>query len=571
MIIIDDEGMVAAIQKLVDQNEIDLGGGVHYPTGQFGFDCKKEVDYTQMTRNLMMIYGDEKRSEMYISIIEKMREFVSGILHITGLECFFRQHYYNIEWNMYMEEDFEKSKWSFYQDHFLHQIRNAYLGYELLWGNDELSLIDTVLECYKQERNSDFASYINTCLRESAEKDEKAIRILLFKTWFISALFHDIGYPLAHFSRLESQIETYMPYFQCFNRHSRSFFLELKSLLADSYLFSTVSYDELEKRYLKNDHGMLSALCLLLNYYRTGTIHSLNAIDRCSIELGAFSIFVHTNKYGIQKENKIGLEYYRPLFAQNPMAFLLRLCDALQEWHRMHFLIGNNSNILVCNKCFSALIPDEDKINYRCKCGEQLKRIAQFNYRAINLVEVCRSLELELDQEKAISVRLNYDKFKLMEVALIDEQYAKYKHNQLLNLEKLLVNQSYLPCFHLHYFVSSNVKVLKYEILREFFGKREEGWNTLLAEKYGNEELQLEYDVLTKREEELKTMLLEALENDWEEREKHTICDKVLEESKLCLEELIESLERGEKFPYEQKANSQTDTLYNIDFYNLLN
>lgn len=98
MRIIDDEGMAAAIPKLVNQSEIDLGGGIRYPTGQHSFDCNREIDYAQMVRNLMMIYGDEKRCETYIAIFDKMREFVSAVLHITGLERLFSQHYYNIEW-----------------------------------------------------------------------------------------------------------------------------------------------------------------------------------------------------------------------------------------------------------------------------------------------------------------------------------------------------------------------------------------------------------------------------------------------------------------------------------------
>lgn len=571
MRIIDDEGMAAAIQKLVNQSEIDLGGGIRYPTGQHSFDCNREIDYAQMVRNLMMIYGDEKRCEIYIAIFDKMREFVSGVLHITGLERLFSQHYYNIEWNMYMEGDFKESKWSFYRDHFVHQIRNAYFGYELLWGDEEFSFINIILECIKQEEDSDFSAYIKNCLGECGDKGNESIRVVLFKTWFISALFHDIGYPLAHFSRLENQIETYMPYFQCFNRHSRSGFLEIKSLLADSYLFSVVSYEELEKRYLKNDHGLLSALCLLLNYYHTGTIHSLIAVDRCSIELAAFSIFAHTNKYAIQKEESKDLEYYRPLFAQNPMAFLLRICDDLQEWERMYFLISNNSNILICNKCFSAVTTDKAKIDYRCQCGKQFKKLTQFSYRKINLVEVCRSLELGLDEEKAVSIRLNYDKFRLIEAAFIDEQYAKYRRKELKNLQKLLVNQRWLPCFRLHYFVSSNIRILKYEILREFFGKREDTWNTLLDQKYNKEALDSEYTKLIEKEEELKTMLLEELKDELEESDKNVICNAVFEESRICLKELIKSLDNNRGFPYDRNASSQPDALNNIYFYYLLN
>lgn len=568
MRIINDEGMAVAIQKLTEQSEIDLGGGVRYPTDQRRFGYNEEVDYAQITKNLMMIYSDEKRCEDYIAVFDKMREFVSRVLRITGLERLFIQYYYKIEWNMYAEED---SKKGFYREYFVHQIRNAYFGYELLWGDKEISLIDGALECFKQEEDSSFTVYIKNCLGNQVENDNKSIRILLFKTWFISALFHDIGYPLVDLSRLENQIETYMPYFKYFDHHNRLDFLEIKSLLADSYLFSIVSCKELEKRYSENDHGILSALCLLLNYYHTGTIHSLNAVDRCSIELAAVSIFAHTNKYGIQNTDIKGLEYYRPVFAQNPMAFLLRICDDLQEWERMHFLNGNDSNILICNDCFSVVIADEAVIDYRCQCGKKFKKLTQFSYRKINLVEVCRSLELGLDEEKAVSIRLNYDKFRLIEVAFIDEQYAKYRRKELKNLQKLLVNQRWLPCFRLHYFVSSNIRILKYEILREFFGKREDTWNTLLDQKYNKEALDSEYTKLIEKEEELKTMLLEELKDELEESDKNVICNAVFEESRICLKELIESLDNNREFPYDRSASSQPDALNNIYFYYLLN
>lgn len=71
--------------------------------------------------------------------------------------------------------------------------------------------------------------------------------------------------------------------------------------------------------------------------------------------------------------------------------------------------------------------------------------------------------------------------------------------------------------------------------LREFFGKREDTWNTLLDQKYNKEALDSEYTKLIKKEEELKTMLLEELKDELEESDKNVICNAVFEESSTVL------------------------------------
>lgn len=107
--------------------------------------------------------------------------------------------------------------------------------------------------------------------------------------------------------------------------------------------------------------------------------------------------------------------------------------------------------------------------------------------------------------------------------------------------------------------------------LREFFGKREDTWNTLLDQKYNKEALDSEYTKLIEKEEELKTMLLEELKDELEESDKNVICNAVFEESRICLKELIKSLDNNREFPYDRSASSQPDALNNIYFYYLLN
>ncbi len=571
MLLLNDENMSGWIDDLLNKEEIDLGNDIQYKPRTGSFHSREKISYLQMENNLRMIYGDEETCEIYITLFDKMRTFVTDVLQVPGLGRLFSQHYYNIEWNMYTEAKFDKNRWSLYRDHFVHQIRNTYMGYELLWGKEGFSLIEGFMECYRKEPEGDFASFINTFLEEADKEQEQAVRTVFFKAWFISALFHDIGYPLAHFNRYEKQIAAYMPYFRCISSHTRTDFLDVRALLADSYLFQTVPEEELKKRYLSDDHGMLSALCLLLNYYHTGSIHSINKIDRCSIELAAYSIFAHTNTYAIQKAEG-NRTFYRPVFWKNPLAFLLRVCDDLQEWERVYFLIGKNTNILICKNCFSAVTADSDKINYRCGCGKNMEKITQFSYRKINLVSVCQRMEIEKTKDGCVSVFLDYDKMRLIEAVSIHRGYARYRYQELKNLEKLLVNQKSFPYMKIRYFLSDNIPFIKYEILRNWLKNKDSLFSGLLTEGYGQGQVGREKEYLEKNREKIRTDLTEALSKEDESgREKIPgLTDQVLNETLEFLKDLEDRESRGEELPLFVESSDTQKDFEHIYFYYLL-
>lgn len=579
---LNDDEMMKFIDKLINTREIDLGKNTSYLIPSSKFVNKEEINYEQMTHNLMMIYGDMERCEKYIIIFDKMRQFVADVLCVTGLERMFSQYYYNIEWNMYTEAKFDKNRWSMYRDHFVHQIRNAYLGYELIWGDRDIQLIELMMENYYREQNTDFASYINIFIDDNKGNGrndkiiDRQVRTIFFKTWFISALFHDIGYPLAHFNRYEKQIERYMPYFRCFNAHTRAEFLDIKAILADSFLFQMVSPEELEDKYLEDDHGMLSAICLLLNYYYTGTIHSISKIDRCSIELAAYSIFSHTNKYAIsESHNKQSYTHYRPVFSENPLSYLLRICDDLQEWDRMYFLIGKNSNILICKNCLSAIIPDKNKVLYKCKCGQTLEKITQFNYRKINLISTCRAAKINYTSDHKIVFVLEYDKMRLIEAVLIENAFAQKRYEELENLKKLLLSQSNFPYFEIEYFLSDNVELLKYEILRDYMKKYNK--KNFLEKKLGTydiKQIEKESRYLKRNKEIIAQELVKELKkdaNDVTEEVLWAICKDVLEQTILFLQETKMKLLQGESIIFNRQKENVEDILKNIYFYYLLN
>lgn len=78
----------------------------------------------------------------------------------------------------------------------------------------------------------------------------------------------------------------------------------------------TVSHDEIRKKYEKNDHGCLSAISFLMNFYFSGSIYSLDSKKQCIVEMAAVAIYKHTDHY--HKNNRM-------LFGQDPLSYLEKL------------------------------------------------------------------------------------------------------------------------------------------------------------------------------------------------------------------------------------------------------
>lgn len=424
-----------------------------------------EKNYDTMLKNLQLIFGENGNVDKQVAIFDETLEFLQQVVQVEGADRLFSKHFYGIEWNMFLEADFDKSEMKIYRDHFLHQIRNAYCGFLLIW---EMGFYKNIISAIQQYDDTGFATLINMYARKESDTDRECFYAeVIKKTWFIAALFHDIGYPISYYYRFSSKMDKYMPYLRVLDKRSHMDFVELTSLLCDSYLFKIVEYDELKQKYDKLDHGMMSAVCLLLNYYHSGLVHKLSPKDRCSIELAAYAIYVHTRKYSIQQKKKDS-KWVKPSFVEDPIAYLLRICDDLQEWSRIYFIISGNNNILVCNKCGTLVKRSSiEEGKYECKCGS-FQKLTTIDYRKINLVGVCEKLDI-IDNGKEIVFQLDYNLLKLLEVIELDKQYAKYRHKEMKNLEKLLDDQILLPRMRIESFLSNNPQKIKMEIVKRLF------------------------------------------------------------------------------------------------------
>lgn len=431
-----------------------------------------KLNYKNMQKNLHMIFGDNISIDNQVCLFDDVLEFLVNHIKVNGIDRLFSKHFYDIEWNMFLEADFGKGEMKIYRDHFVHQIRNAFLGYFLIW---EFNLLENIKILIKSSSTA-FGEFIRQFSYQENIDEEKFYNNVIMKSWFISSLFHDIGYPLAYHQRSSAKMDMYMPYLRVLDNRRQMDFIELSALLSDTYLFKMVEHEELRKSYEKFDHGMLSAICLLLHYYHTGAIHKLNKEDYCSIELAAYSIYVHTRKYTFLGDKKAMNN--RPLFYEDPLAYLLRLCDDLQEWSRVYFIVDDNSNLLICDKCKGLVSKNqEDSIIYRCKCGHEFHKITSINYRKINFVEVCEELTVENESNSKIVFELKYNLIKLLEVIGMDKQYAYYRNKELKKLNLLLFDQEMLPDIDILYYISNNHMEIKLEIIKNFIERYNDNQN----------------------------------------------------------------------------------------------
>lgn len=257
-----------------------------------------------------------------------------------------------------------------------------------------------------------------------------------------------------------------------------------------------VPFEEIQTRVYQSsiDHGTLSAIAFLLHFYENGVIFRLPTYKAAAVELAALAIYNHTNVYAISGFDKKA-DDSRPRFTTNPISYLLRVCDDLQEWDRVYFEISARSNLITCSHCHTPIVGQ--RINdpngggtmhrYVCNCfsREDAKALKghfsrafdgtlAFPYRRLYNIQVCDwvavdSHEDDLKTAKDIFLRLHYDPYKLLHIAYISPSYARYRIDELNRLKPLLAHQLKLPNMWLDYFVTANPILLKTRLLEEYF------------------------------------------------------------------------------------------------------
>ncbi len=487
---------------------------------------KKE--FGDVLANLKLIYADEKLTSDIIEIYDLVYDkVINQYVNIDGMERLFSESYINFEWEMHLGIDYAGHSMKFYRDHFIHQVRDAYCM-DVLLENGFYDKVKKVLEepgyskisryvCKYINQQMDYGSGLDwrweefnkdnsdeSVKRTEREKQEENENIkkefyfknLIYMSSYMSALFHDIGYPEVANIQSGRNILNYIANVYNFGSGHIDFD-RIITILQNSLLFRVVSPKEIRERVEgeKVDHGAVSALMFLLHFYENGAIHGLEPYKKCAVEIAGLAIYNHTNAYASILEGKDADKalYQRNVFALNPIAYLLRICDDLQEWDRIYFEISTHANQILCSKCHTPLIrrhmEDEQDVRYSCNCDKlndtqkqktdgpfiTTFRRDNFYYRRIYNVTVCTRLEMiPASDQKPCIFKLNYDLERLLQVAYINPSYAKYRVKELNQLKKLFIGQDIIDKTHLKYFMSANIILIKSQIVREYLEGLEE-------------------------------------------------------------------------------------------------
>lgn len=483
---------------------------------QFGQINKNK--YSDILKNLKQVYDNEDivHSDV-VSYHYVEKNIIHRYLNIPQLDKMFDEDYFEFEWDMHIEQNFAKHTSQYYRDHFIHQIRNYYMMYVLL---KHFGFEAAIREIFNDQReNNIIARYVrgkessflcdehapiidvlnkicddvswNGYRKEDYHKDYFYSYVIMASA-ALAALFHDMGYPICHFLSVRQRTSSYNPTMYMFTHNAIDSFDELASKLSASLLFTVEAPRVIQERLRYNskkksyDHGVYSAIAFLLQFYDNGLIFSLSPEKQCAIEMAALAIFNHTGKFrAIDEDNTI--RHQTMVFKQNPISFLLRFCDDLQEWDRQYFEISKASDLLFCEKCGTPLIrKGSDSVSkksiYQCCCSSgksgnsDMIRPDIFIKRKLLLVSVADSVRFHKKEGK-LQATIDYDYYRLLLLSKINPTYAGHRDHENGGIRRLLINQDFLKqgkgkldfrYIDIDYFVSANPILIKVKILEKY-------------------------------------------------------------------------------------------------------
>lgn len=456
---LNDKNMYKYFQEEAGQVFYDVAGREEHVRERFQLTSEAIAG---IYKSLQAIYSKEEAEEE-VCLIENAFGILNEYVGIEGMDHLLVNNYAAIENEIFLEHSAAGTPKRI-REHYKHQFRNAYLGLLLL---KDCHLDDCVVQCILHE-SSEYARYIMANVSEemtesgrdarNTEDGKKMVREIVYKSYFVSALFHDIGYPLAYYFRMAEQIHQFTPFFRIVNPAVKTVFNEIRALLNNSWLFRTVDYKEIMEKYQKDDHGCLSAISFLMNFYFSGSIYSLTPKKRCIVEMAAVAIYKHTNRYD---------ENNRMIFRLDPISYLLRICDDLQEWQRFLVVIGETHNYLKCSECGRIIVPDsKEKREYSCSCRKQFHKITQIQNKKLNYIDICNGLMLDSNKGNIV-ITLKYDYYRQLELLLSDYSTVVYRNKGLEEVKSMLEHQKYLPKIELKYYLSNNPVKLIGHMLEE--------------------------------------------------------------------------------------------------------
>jgi hypothetical protein len=228
----------------------------------------------------------------------------------------------------------------YYRDHFFHAIEVCFLGHALLETKlrEDLFLWQLVAE-------------ILCITGEQSEIQERVLRL-----WYMAALLHDIGYAMD----LLNSSRDYLKFF----KHSETLrnlcesFSDAVKKLSDAEELEKVGIskerrkkedqDADKKHGIGEDHGVIGALHLQ-------TLLEHIAVEDKSLWPGYYEPAIQAIALHNLRRREDGIS-----FKEKPLAFLLALCDQLQEWRRPQLEYATSPHLMLAK--LSGASGDTDRL-----------------------------------------------------------------------------------------------------------------------------------------------------------------------------------------------------------------
>lgn len=462
------------------------------------FDGGKRINFSNLEKwcdvndiiNTVYFSHNEQAID-YVNVIRGVVEkFINQYVDIENMDILFNHHFFNFE--KMMHEEYRNNEKPYYRDHYIHQVRNMYEMFIIL---DDFSLYDNLVE-NQFDNNREIGKYLlrnienskNGIYKHDIEDLKRIVKdskndnqsyitdylkhYIVYSTVIVSALLHDIGYPLEFLGRVGDSFEEFLPMSELFFE-SKIDISYIHDVLRTSLLFNIVPFKEIKERLLKHDHGALSSIVLLLFFYKSGQINTMAPVKRAVIELSAVVIYNHTMKYEFQTLKNENL--YQNIYVKNPISYLFRLCDDIQEWQRIYYEITDKSNIFICPKCHMPMIKiDNNKkvLEYKCACEDVSGiRLNEFNYRRTMNAIACKEIKLKKYDENFLNIKIEYGLTELLQLSMYNRHYAHYRQSELFSLRRSAMLQKDLPYIYINGIVSYNPIYLKIQILKKYLEK----------------------------------------------------------------------------------------------------
>ena len=434
-----------------------------YESSQQFADLTKK-SFWDLQKNLDMAYADKKRTDQFIELYGLFYDkIIKQYINIDGVERLFSEKYADFEWEMHLGINYKKHEMSFYRDHFIHQLKDAYMMHvmlekggfyrkvhDILWNPGNSKISRYVWKSVNKQLNMPHNA-MHTIINDGIDiKDASNMRNdrdkpmvefylynIIYMASFMAGCFHDIGYPTAADTSENRRIIDYIVESYHFEGKDLNF-NHIMSLLQNSLLFRLVRPEEIRARLEgdKIDHGALSALMFLLHFYENGSIHYLEPYKVCAVELAG------------------------------------------QEWGRIYFEVLDKTNLILCPSCKLPIMRrdgiDGISCDYKCGCrSSKFKTVfpyKEFPSRRLYNVTVCTSLKVETNEENENQYRfyLRYDLSRLLHIACLSTSYAKHILEELNKMKKLFPRQSGIDMVQMKYFVTSNILLIKAKIVRRY-------------------------------------------------------------------------------------------------------